>query len=82
MFFYGLCAAAVIILLAIIIVCYKCRSKGKITTGTSEDIGFGSGNNSNERSLHVESVGDDDTNRDAESNKEQGKMSSKNPEFV
>jgi hypothetical protein len=62
MLFYGLCAGAVILLLAIIVVCWKCRSKGKITTGNSQDLGYpsGMGNNSNERSLHIESMGDDE----------------------
>ena len=78
MTFYGLCAGAVILLIAIIVVCYKCRSKGKITTQGTHDLGYPnvSGNNSNERSLHIESMGDDDnqndTNRDSKGN-ESGK---------
>ena len=79
MMFYGLCAGAVILLIAIIFVCYKCRSKGKITTHGTQDLGYPSGNNSNERSLHIESLGDDentnrDTSKDGGSTKEQGRV--------
>lgn len=88
MMFYGLCAGAVVLLIAIVVLCYKCRKQGKVTTGGLHvDMGYPSGNNSNERSLQIDSMVDveNDTNRqdskDNESNKEQGKMN-KDPTFV
>lgn len=70
MLFYILCGGAGVLAIAIVILCIKCRSKGKITTQGSQDVAFG-GNNSNERSLHLEDMdeeaedykGHNDTNR-------------------
>jgi len=66
--FYGLCAAAGILFLAIIVLCIKCRRKGKITTQQDGQV-FGQNVSSNERSLHLEDMDDEefknpnDTNR-------------------
>ena len=54
MLFYGLCAAAGLLLIAIIFICYKCRRKGKITAG-SQLV-----NNTHERSLQLEDMEEED----------------------
>jgi len=81
MLFYGLCAGAAVLFLAIVAICCKCRKQKKITTSASQDLGYPSvsGNNSNERSLHIESMGDDETEgnrdqKDADSSKGQAMM--------
>ena len=52
--FYGLCAAAGLLLIAIIFICIKCRKKGKITAGHAL------ANNTNERSLQLEDMEEED----------------------
>jgi len=52
--FYGLCAAAGLLLIAIIFICIKCRKKGKITAGHAL------ANNTNERSLQLEDLEEED----------------------
>jgi hypothetical protein len=54
MLFYGLCAAAGLLLIAIIFICIKCRRKGKI-----EHTNI-AGNNTNERSLQLEDMEEED----------------------
>lgn len=54
MLFYGLCAAAGLLLIAIIFICIKCRKKGKITTGQTI------GSLTNERSLQLEDMEEED----------------------
>lgn len=68
MLFYILCAGAGVLFITIVILCYKCRGKGKITTASGHDLAYPSGNNTNERSLHLEEMDEEidpnnDTNR-------------------
>lgn len=58
--FYGLCAAAGILLVAIIVLCVKCRKKGKIVQHTSQESNLFPANVTNERSLHLEDMDEED----------------------
>lgn len=60
--FYALCAGAGVLFIAIMVLCHKCRGKGKITTTASDDLGYPSGN---EKSLQLDDLEDNpnDTGR-------------------
>lgn len=58
--FYGLCAAAGILLVAIIVLCIKCRKKGKITQHGNQDSNLYPANMTGERSLHLEEMDEED----------------------
>lgn len=60
MYFYALCGGAGLLFITIVVVCYKCRGKGKITTASGQDLGYPSGNNTNERSLQLEDMDEED----------------------
>jgi len=67
--FYGLCAAAAALLVAIIVLCVKCRKKGKIVQHTNQDSHLYPANVTNERSLHLEEMDEEDYKNPNETNR-------------
>lgn len=63
-----LCAGAVIILIAIVVICIKCRKQGKITHNIADNVdaasypGHSNKTDENDRSLQLEDMDDEHNN--------------------